>query len=159
MRETYIGINTIMSCLGLDAGPGHLTFLYHLYGRIKNSSQKCLISPPHPRYQWMYMGLTPVVSEEEADLGIPLEKGDCIVMGSDGLSDVLSAYEMSLLWRQGMSSNQFRDILFREAVKRNNTQRSYTIRWSPQDFHHVNILPRAADNITVSVMNYTGEKE
>ncbi|MBI2340724.1 MAG: hypothetical protein HYU99_10255 [Deltaproteobacteria bacterium] len=76
--------------------------------------------------------------------------GDRIVLGSDGLWDVVSEYEILKMAKE-TSPSGFQMALFDLAYARNNAEAPFVIQMSPD--HSIRAAPpRAADNITVQVV-------
>ena len=88
--------------------------------------------------------------------GLPLQTaframpGDRIILASDGVWDVVSEFEI-LRAAQEKTGMELEETLFDLAYARNNAQKPFIIRMSPEN-EVLTEPPRAADNITIQII-------
>ncbi len=82
--------------------------------------------------------------------------GDSIILASDGLWDVVSDYEISMLAAE-VHGWQLQQLLYQLAYRRNNSATPFTIQFAENEFYPMSALHQGphhtkGDNITVSVI-------
>lgn len=84
--------------------------------------------------------------------------GDQIILGSDGIWDVFSKYELTQLAAIYRGS-ELETKIFKIAYSRNNSQESFTMYIGPNESIEIPAMYGHGDNISVAVIEYTGQSD